>query len=291
MEEDLFSLTDIIKNALNTILSQIFSSIDNNLYSILDKLTFIDASILDNKNLLKILGNSPSEGLLLLCNSLFFGFLIYYAANFLLSHFTFSKVDSPTQFIFKSIIFLILMNSCLYICEQIINIISICSSFILYLGETIFNKDISFTTFINSLNGISYISSQELDIFSFSGIIKSFISYGLINILFSFSLRYIMTQILVLISPFAFLSLVNSSSEWFFKSWIKCFVSLLLLQVLISMILVVNLSIDSNNSTISIILNIGTIYAISYSNSYLRTLIGGFSTNISNNFSYIKNSF
>lgn len=291
MEEDLFSLTDIIKNALNTILSQIFSSIDNNLYSILDKLTFIDTSILDNKNLLKILGNSPSEGLLLLCNSLFFGFLIYYAANFLLSHFTFSKVDSPTQFIFKSIIFLILMNSCLYICEQIINIISICSSFILYLGETIFNKDISFTTFINSLNGISYISSQELDIFSFSGIIKSFISYGLINILFSFSLRYIMTQILVLISPFAFLSLVNSSSEWFFKSWIKCFISLLLLQVLISMILVVNLSIDSSNSTISIILNIGTIYAISYSNSYLRTLIGGFSTNISNNFSYIKNSF
>lgn len=291
MEEELLSLTDIIKNTINDILSQIFSSIDNNLYSILDTLAFVDTSILDNKNLLKILGTSPSEGILLLCNSLFFGFLIYYAANYLISHFTLSKIDSPPQFIFKSIIFLIFMNSSNFICSQIINIISISSSFILYIGETIFNKSISFTSFINSLNEISYVSTNSLDIFSFSGIIKSFISYGLINILFSLALRYIMIQILILICPFAFLSLVNSKSEWFFKSWLKCFVSLLLLQILISLILVVNLSINSINPALSIILNIGTIYALSYSNSYLKTLIGGFNTTISTNISYIKNSF
>lgn len=290
MEEELLSLTDIIKNAINDILSQIYSSIDNNLYSILDSLTFIDTSILDNDYLLKILGTSHTEGILLLCNSLFLGFLIYYAANYLMSHFTISKVDSPAQFIFKSIIFLIFMNSSLFICSQIINIISISSSFVLYLGETTFNKTVSFTSFINTLNETSYNTTNSLDIFSFSGIIKSFINYGLLNILFSFSLRYIMVQILVLISPFAFLSLVNSSSEWFFKSWLRSFVSLLLLQVLVALILVLNLSIDTSNSTLNIILHIGTIYALSYSNTYLRTLMGGISTAVSNNISYMKNT-
>lgn len=290
MEDELFSLTNLVKNTINNILSQLFSSVDNNLYSILDTLTFIDTSVLDNKNLLKILGTSYSEGILLLCNSLFFGFLIYYAANYLISHFTLSKTDTPVQFLFKSIIFLIFMNSSLFICSQIINIISISSSFILYLGETIFNKTISFNSFINSLNELSYIT-DSLDVFSFSGIIKSFISYGLLNLLFSFSLRYIMIQILILLSPFAFLSLINSSSEWFFKSWLRSFVSLLLLQVLVALILVVNLSINSQNPTLNIILNIGTIYALSYSNTYLKTLIGGISTTVSTNISYMKNFY
>ena len=87
MEEDLLSLTDIIKNAINDILSQIFASIDNNLYAILDNLSFIDVSILENASLLKIFGKSSSEGLLLLCNSLILGFILYYAINYLLSHF------------------------------------------------------------------------------------------------------------------------------------------------------------------------------------------------------------
>lgn len=140
MEEDLLSLTDIIKNAINDILSQIFASIDNNLYAILDNLSFIDVSILENASLLKIFGKSSSEGLLLLCNSLILGFILYYSINYLLSHFTFSKIDSPSSFIFKSIIFLICMNSSLYICSQIINIVSISSSFILSIGEEIFRK-------------------------------------------------------------------------------------------------------------------------------------------------------
>lgn len=289
MEENTISLTDIIKTSINDILSQIFSSIDNNLYSILDNLAFVDTSILENKYILKILGTSFSDGILLLCNSLFFGFLLYYAANYLISHLTFSKIDSPLQFIFKSVIFLIFMNSSLFICSQIINIVSISSSFILHIGEITFNKTISFTSFISNLNELSYISNNSLDIFSFSGIIKSFVSYGLLNILFSFSLRYIMIQILVLISPFAFLSLVTNSSEWFFKSWLRAFVSLLLIQILVALILVLSFSINELNPTLTIILNIGIIYALSYSNTYLRSLIGGLSTNISNNISYMKN--
>lgn len=290
MEEEFLSLTDIIKNAINTILSQIFSSIDNNLYTILDNITFIDSSTI-NKNtyILKIIGESPTEGILLLCNSLILGFIIYYAVSYLLSHFTFSKVDSPAQFIFKSIIFLIFMNYSYYICNQIINLISISSKFILYIGELLFNQTISFSSFLNNLNYIAFISQNSLDIFSFSGIIKAFINYGLLNLLFSFSLRYIMIQIFIIISPFAFLSLINSSSSWFFKIWLKSFVSLLLIQILIALILILSFTIDSSNLTLSIILHIGIIYALTYSHTYLKTLIGGINTSVSNNISYMKN--
>ena len=65
------------------------------------------------------------HGILLICNSLIFGFVLYYSINYLISHLTYSKIDSPKQFIFKTIIFVSFMNSSFWICEQIINIISI----------------------------------------------------------------------------------------------------------------------------------------------------------------------
>ena len=42
-----------------------------------------------------------------------------------------------------------------------------------------------------------------------------------------------MVQVFVIISPFAFLCLINNKTEWFFKVWIKTFLSLILEQILI----------------------------------------------------------
>lgn len=117
--------------------------------------------------------------------------------------------------------------------------------------------------------------------FLFDGIIKSFTSFGLVNLVFTYALRYIMIQIFVLISPFAFLSLITNSSEWFFKIWIKTFISLLLVQILISLVLLLSFTIDINqNSNISKILYIGIIYALIRANIYLKELFGGISTNV-----------
>ena len=119
------NISEIIIKTLNDIFSQLFSSIDNNIYSILDELTFITPNVLSNNTFNKILGTSSYDGILLICNSLVLGFIIYYAITYLLSHLTYSKVDSPKQFIFKCIIFISIMNSSLWICEEIINIISL----------------------------------------------------------------------------------------------------------------------------------------------------------------------
>ena len=119
--EETINLTDIIFNSLNELFSKLFSSIDNSIYSLLDDITFISPELLNNNSINKILGTSSNNGILLICNSLVFGFVLYYSINYLISHLTYSRIDSPKQFIFKSIIFIAIMNSSLWFCEQIIN--------------------------------------------------------------------------------------------------------------------------------------------------------------------------
>ena len=286
MEQETINLTQTIFNSLNELFSQLFSSIDNSIYSVLDQIIFIKPDIISNSAFEQILGTSSSSGLLLICNSLILGFILYYAINYLISHLTYSKIDSPKQFIFKAIIFIAIMNSSLWICEQIINIISLITLAIHNIGDSLFHSTIDFSHFIDNINKSLYISGNNFNIFSFDGIIKSFTSFGLINLIFTYSLRYIMIQIFVLLSPFAFLSLITNASEWFFKVWFKSFISLLLVQILISIILLLSFTINiSQNTAISKLLYIGIIYALVRASNYMKELFGGISTTIISGFS------
>lgn len=283
------NLTEIILKSINELFSMIFSSIDNTIYSSLDKLTFIDSTILSTGNFQKILGQSANDGILLICNSLILGFIIYYAINYLISHLTYSKIDSPKQFIFKAIIFIAIMNSSLWICSEIINIISLISNTIYELSYNLFGMPTNFSTLINVINETIYTSNDGFNLISFDGIMKAFISFGLINLVFTYSLRYIMILVFVLISPFAFLSIITNSSEWFFKVWIKSFISLLLVQVFISLILLLAFSIPlDSNSNLSKLLYIGIIYALIRASSYMKELFGGISYTVSTSISSLS---
>ena len=201
MNIDNLNITEIIIKAINDIFSQMFSSIDNSIYSVLDEITFISPQIVSNNSFQKIFGNSSYDGILLICNSLILGFIIYYSITFLLSHLTYSRVDTPKQFIFKCIIFIAIMNSSLWICEEIINIISLITSSLSDICSNIFGCNISFSNFIDSINKNIYLSNTSFTILSFDGIIKSFTSFGLISLLFTFSLRYIFSA--QVLSPYA----------------------------------------------------------------------------------------
>ena len=78
------NITQIIIDTINTIFENLFSSIDNNLYSLLDELTFINTDILTDKYFQDILGTSSSNGILLIANALLFGFILYYSIKYLL---------------------------------------------------------------------------------------------------------------------------------------------------------------------------------------------------------------
>ena len=280
-------VVNIIIETINSIFSNLFSSIDNNIYSYLDNFTFIDSSIINNSFFEKLLGANGKNGILYLTDALLLAIIIYYAIRYSYSTFTGSNVEKPTQFIFKVIILGILINSSYFLCEQILNINYLISSSIQEIGENVIGSKITFSSLIQNLNSVISVGENSFDLFSFDGIIKGFISVGLLNILFSYSLRYILVQVFVLTTPLFLLSLMNTSSYWIFKSWFKAFFSLLLLQSFVSLILIVMLSFDSANK----LLLIGSIYALIRANTYMREILGGVSVDVSTNISSLISSF
>ena len=290
METYQSNINETIINTINSIFSNLFSSIDNNLYSILDKLLFINEDLLKESFLENLLGNSFSKSLLIIANSLLFGFTLYYCFKLLFSHFSYTEIERPHQFIFKLLIFGICMNCSYFICEKILSINYLISSSIFEVGKNLFGVDISFSNLIMQLNSVISIEQDSFNIFSVDGIIKSFISIGLFNLVFSYSLRYILLKVFILITPFSILTLINHSTSWFFKTWLRTFLGLLLIQCFVPIILLVIFSLNFNNTDLfSKFLFIGGIYALSKANSYLRELIGGISTDISTNLSNFQN--
>ena len=283
------TITQTIINTINTLFSSLFSSIDNNMYSVLDDIVFINTDILQDKFMSSFFGDGTSSGLILLANSLLIGFSIFYIVRYSISHYTSSEVEQPFQFIFKLFFYAVLANSSYFLIEQLVNINSLISLSIREIGENIFNCNISFSELIIKLNNIVTTSNNSLNVFSLDGLLKGFVSLNLLNLLFTYSLRYVILKVFILITPFAVITLINSSTSWFFRSWFRTVISLLLLQSLVSLILLVVFSTNFTSSDVlSKLICIGSIYALTKANTYIRDLIGGISTEFSANVSSLR---
>jgi len=288
--ENTNNITQTIIETINTILGNLFSSIDSNLYSILDDITFISSDILYDKNFENILGTSTSNGLLLIANSLLLGFILYYSIKYLLAHFTYSQIESPFSFLVKLILVGIFMNCSFFIIQIFLDLNSNISLSIRNIGENIFQKNICFSELINVINTNLSIETNSINIFSVDGLIKGTLTVSLLGLVLSYSFRYIMVKIFVLLSPFAILSLSLSNSSWFFKSWIKNLFSLLFIQIIVSLVLLILFSLDfSDNDLLSKFIYVGGIYALIKINSFVREFIGGISTDISQNVKNFSN--
>lgn len=175
------------------------------------------------------------------------------------------------------------MNGSFFLCEQIININHLISSSIRELGNNILHTNICFSNLVDILNNIVSVEEISINIFSIDGIIKAVASLGFINLIFIFSIRYILIKVFVFISPFAILCASTPSTFGFFKSWLKSFLSLLLIETFSSLILIVMFSIDySPFDLVSKILYIGAIFALMKVNSYTRDILGGVSIDVQN---------
>ena len=68
------NLTNLIFEIINLLVSKIFNSIDQTIYSLLDKITFIDENLV-----IKLFGSHSEPGIIMICNSLALGVFIYYS--------------------------------------------------------------------------------------------------------------------------------------------------------------------------------------------------------------------
>lgn len=289
---DSSNVSNIIISTINNIFSQIFSSIDNDIYVILDDFTFINSNILNDNYFSKLFGSSSKNGILLICNALIFGFLLYYSFKLIFSHLGITESESPSKFIFKLIIFGICMNFSLFICEQIIYINSLVSNALRQVGENLYNFEICFSTLVQKLNSIISIDKDNLNILSLDGIFKTLISFGMLSLVLTYSVRYILVKVFVLISPFAFLSLCTKATSIFFRSWFKSFLSLLLIQDFVAIVLLLIFSLDlSPTNLFSKFILIAAIFILTKSNTYIREIIGGISTDFSMGINNLKGMF
>lgn len=276
------NITQTIIDTINTIFETLFASIDNNLYSVLDEITFINSDILNDSNFEKLFGTSTSNGILLIANSLLLGFLLYYGFKYLMSHITYHKVDSPFSFVIKIVVFGICMNFSFFIVQMLLDLNSNISLAIRSLGENLFGKNICFSELINTINTKASIDTSSLNIFSIDGLIKSTLSISLLSLVFSYSLRYIMVKVFVLLAPFAFISLCTDNTSWFFKAWLKNLFSLLFIQIIVSLVLLILFSLDFDDTNLfNKFVYVGGVYALIRANTFVREFIGGVSTNVS----------
>ena len=277
--ENYSNVTSTILDTINTILGNLFSSIDNNIYTVLDDITFVSSDIIYDSYFEKILGTSASNGILLISNSLLFGILLYYSIKYLLAHLTYSQTEKPVQFIFKSIIFGICINFSYFFIEELLDIFSNITLSIRSIGENLFNKNICFSELILEINTTISVNTSSLDVFSLDGLIKSSITMSLLNLVFTYSFRYVMIKIFILLTPFAILSLILETTSWFFKSWLRNLFSLLFIQIIVALVLLILFSIDySSNNLMTKFIYVGAIYALIKSNSFVRDFVGGVST-------------
>ena len=272
-------------------LANLLSSINTNVTEFLDRLIFINSDV--TLNLINVLGKNSYSGINLICNSLIYGFLLYYAFSYLLSHLTFAQIESPHQFIFKLILCVFALNASLVLCSGLIFIFSYVSNMIRELGNYLLGVDVSFTGLISNVIPKDYFISNSFSLFNFDGILKASISFGFLSLTISYSIRYILIKTLVILAPFAILSLCSSKTNWFFKSWFKSLLSMLFLQIFVALILLVCFIVENNGvaSLPSQIIHLGMIYTLFKANSFVKEFIGGFGTDVSLNASSLSSFF
>lgn len=283
------NIVSSLLESINSIFSSLISSINNNIYIVLDDLVFINTNIMEDFKLLGILGLESSSGIISICNALIYGFMLYYGFSLLLSYLTFTQVQKPSSFIFKIFLCAVAINSSKLICYCTIFVNSAISSSLRSVGEQLFGTHICFNTLIENLNS-NIFTKEAFNLFTFNGLIKAFISIGFVNLAISYSLRYVMVKVFILICPFAILSLSIDKFSWIFKAWCKTFLSLLFLQILVSLILLITFSLDYDpNNIFSELVYISSIFAIIKANTFLKEFMGGLTTDINFGLTTIKN--
>lgn len=176
------------------------------------------------------------------------------------------------------------MNFSPFICSNILDLFSFISLAIRNIGEIIFNKNICFSTLIQEINSVISVNSSSINVFSLDGLIKAFISIGLLNLVFSYSLRYVLIKLLILLSPFAIICLISEKTICFFTSWFRAIISLLFMQIIIALILLLIFALDlSSQDLFAKILLLGSIYALIRTNTFVREMIGGISSDVNIN--------
>ena len=115
------SLAKTIFEIINTMFSNLFSSIDNGIYTLLNDIVFLDSSAVITDSIQNIFF-SDKFNLLILANILVGCIFTYKIIKIVISLYTSQDTQFPYIYVIKSVTIIISMNCCLFICQQILEI-------------------------------------------------------------------------------------------------------------------------------------------------------------------------
>ncbi len=284
------NIPEILNNAISSLINNLLVSVDNNVFSVLDELVFVDTSILNDKYFVNFF--SKSFSMVTFAKALLFGILIYYAVSYLFSFLTCNNFQKPAHFLVKFFFSAILIHFSSSICGYIIYFFELLTNIFRDVGISIFSFHLSFS-FIYEKFSLLFFSdlNSSFQLFSFDGIVKSLISLSFVNLLFTYSVRFVFIKILLVSSPFAFLSISLDQSKWIFKIWIKNFIGQLCVQLFICVILLIIFSFNvSFSSTVTKLLYLGSIICLIKASSFVKDFTSGFTSDITTSINNIKSN-
>ena len=245
---------------LNEMCKALFNSVDKNAFKYLDELAFLDESKFKTGIELELIGNN---------------------INYFIRKIINEEMENPYTFIIKSIIagfFIIYIKDIVLFVISVNNIIT---KEILNLTQTFFNQRVTFENILIKINETLYVQGEGFNVMSFDGIIKIYLVFGIINLIFEYSLRYVMIKIMFILSPIFVAFKTNRKTEYLYNNWVKGMFGLLFMQNIIAIILVISTRfITSPLIPINKIIYIGMIYALIKVNVFIKEIFGGVSIEV-----------
>lgn len=282
---------EVVNNLISSLINSLLTSVDTNVFSVLDELAFIKSDSISDTYFNSFF--TKQFNIISLSEALLFGFLLYYAVSYFISLLTLSHFQKPLSFLTKLLFSAVLIHFSLPICEKLLDFFYLLSDILKHLGSFVLTQELSFSLLYGKIVDLFFSDfTSPFSFFSFDGILKSFISFGFVNLLFTYSIRFIFIKLLILISPIAFLTLCLDQSTWIFKIWLKNFISQLFTQIIICVILLIIFSLDgTENPVITKLLYVASLVCLIKASSFVKDFSSGFTSDVSSSFSSIKNMF
>lgn len=251
---------DNVINNLNTILNKLYSSIKNDGYNILDNISDIDESIFEKEPIKSLYQGKNMDNFLLMINIIISAVIIYYAFKSILSLYGDTSIENIYFFVIKIIIVSILSFNSFSICKQIVNINYLITESVESILEEVSDKEISYNFLEGNISNLDDFF-KTTDKIGINGIKDSIVCAYIVSMIIFFSIRYVIILVCIILSPFAFLSIVFSKKRFLFNLWKKVFISNLSIQIINKIIIFIP-TISINEKDVCLPILIGTVFII-----------------------------
>ena len=259
-----------ILDNVNLISEKLFKSVETEVYKVLDEIVVIGPEILKSEPLKNICYTDKINGIIIIANAFILFYAIYFAIKQFINLYNGEGIGSVYKFIIRIVFTAIIVNCSYYICEEILNLFKILADTVDIFCKEISGKEATFQNLKEVI--LSIEDFLDNDLLSLNGLIKGVISFGSVSILINFAIRYVTIVFIVLIAPFAFISLSANITSGIFKSWCKIFIVNLLVQIIIKFIILIPIMYKDINSIMYKIILVGAIYLIYRINNFTKEI-------------------